>query len=299
MNVLTTQLNNDYRKGNWVGIATEDENCTDPEALFESIVSKPEDFFNYIVYDYFDGSKVTKEFAKSVSSKIRSHIDTAEYGRCFTYKPTEDMIKSGIKKITFSLLKNSAIFFHSNGMFETMLNSDITKFFAASSKAFSLNLDFTVYKILDIGGKPCKTEAGFDRDTCTESKLDKKSLEKFGCTTPFGLNKKKICKDQENSSKVLELYVKTMKENVNKCSMPCLFESTKVTKTNEWGGKGFVHISCKEHIEVKEAYYLYSMLSMIAEVGGYVGLFLGVSVNQVSALINVALDKFDLLINRK
>ena len=47
-----------------------------------------------------------------------------------------------------------------------------------SSKKFNLELDFTVYKMLDIGGKPCKTEPGFDQDLCTEAQLDKKLLSK-------------------------------------------------------------------------------------------------------------------------
>ena len=38
---------------------------------------------------------------------------------------------------------------------------------------------------------------------------------------------------------------------------------------------------------------------MIAEVGGYVGLFLGVSVNQISALINILLVKIDETYSRR
>ena len=60
-----------------------------------------------------------------------------------------------------------------------------------------------------------------------------------------------------------------------------------------------VTIKFKEHIKVVEAYHLYSLLSMIAEVGGYVGLFLGISVNQISALVNVVVDRFDWIYNRK
>ena len=32
--------------------------------------------------------------------------------------------------------------------------------------------------MLDIGGKPCKKEPGFDQDLCTEAQLDKKLLTK-------------------------------------------------------------------------------------------------------------------------
>jgi len=55
----------------------------------------------------------------------------------------------------------------------------------------------------------------------------------------------------------------------------------------------------KENINVIESYHLYSTLSLIAEIGGYVGLFLGVSINQVSVLINVVIDKACWMFTRK
>ena len=46
-----------------------------------------------------------------------------------------------------------------------------------------------------------------------------------------------------------------------------------------------------EVIKVYESYYIYSGLSMIAEIGGYVGLFLGISVNQETILMDFVLSK--------
>ena len=158
--------------------------------------------------------------------------------------------------------------------------------------------------MLNSTGHPCISETGFDKDACTESKLGKKSIDKFGCTSPFGPNKDKICTDYENGKKVMKLYTKTMSKNVDNCYSPCLFASTKATKMHEYSlargnEKGKVRIYVTENIEVKEAYKLYSILSMIAEVGGYVGLFLGVSVNQASQLITVLFDKHGWICNRK
>ena len=65
-----------------------------------------------------------------------------------------------------------------------------------------------------------------------------------------------------------------------------------------YSNNGFVYIKLKENIQVFEAQYLYSALSMIAEVGGYVGLFLGISVNQVSTMLNVVLEKFNWICNK-
>ena len=56
-----------------------------------------------------------------------------------------------------------------------------------------------------------------------------------------------------------------------------------------------LEIHFKENIKVTTGYYLYSELSLIAEIGGYVGLFLGVSINQITNLIEWILNSFNVL----
>ena len=54
-------------------------------------------------------------------------------------------------------------------------------------------------------------------------------------------------------------------------------------------------IFIKENIKVIKGQYIYSALSLLAEIGGYVGLFLGVSVNQISWLIDAMFTKIEKL----
>ena len=268
--------------------------------MFESIVQKHEDILSHIEYSFFDRSKKTKEDITSTASKIKSQVDSDYYGRCLTFLPTEDMIKSGIRQVILKVKATSGIFFHTNGMFETKMSTkSFSQIIVNKSDKTTLDLDFTVYDMYDFGGQPCETEPKFDHDACTKAKLKRKSLEKFGCTTPFELTKDNICQDYENGSKVYSLYREMMKKKVDNCYNPCSFTLTKATINRVQSGKGQVIIRFKENIKVIEAYYLYSTLSLIAEVGGYVGLFLGVSVNQVSALINILLVKIDDIYNRR
>ena len=52
---------NDYINEKWVG-----GNCTNPEALFESIIiAKPEDLISTIIYRYFDGNRTILHQVKS------------------------------------------------------------------------------------------------------------------------------------------------------------------------------------------------------------------------------------------
>ena len=46
-----------------------------------------------------------------------------------------------------------------------------------------------------------------------------------------------------------------------------------------------VNLNFEDIIKVSKSYYIFSGISMLGEIGGYVGLFLGVSVNQITNLL--------------
>ena len=48
-----------------------------------------------------------------------------------------------------------------------------------------------------------------------------------------------------------------------------------------------VHLNFEQLIQETKSHYTYSELSLIAEIGGYVGLFLGISVNQMPHLLDI------------
>ena len=45
--------------------------------------------------------------------------------------------------------------------------------------------------------------------------------------------------------------------------------------------------SLEQLIQETKTHYTYSELSLIAEIGGYVGLFLGISINQITNLVDI------------
>ena len=100
------------------------------------------------------------------------------------------------------------------------------------------------------------------------------------------------------------LYFRGLKNDFdNYCYSPCLFHSIKAIKTNQFDRNmtSMVYMKLKENIIIIESYHLYtySTLSLMAEIGGYVGLFLEVSINQVSELINTVIDKACWMLTRK
>ena len=123
-----------------------------------------------------------------------------------------------------------------------------------------------------------------------------------GCTTPYGPNKTNICMNEGDRNKSLAMYRETYESVDHKwiCHHPCNFISTSATVNSGKIG-GFINgkrstiasIQFRENIKVIEAYYLYSCLSMIAEIGGYVGMFLGISIIQITFVLDKLLSWMD------
>ena len=152
------------------------------------------------------------------------------------------------------------------------------------------------YEMVDFGGDSCNNEKEYRRDLCTNKAIEIESLNTFGCTTPFGPSKDKIC-TQDEGGNVTKLYNDAIygSKTYGGCLKPCAFfkmipskyglEKNVDSSTVAW-------IYFEEIINVTKGYYLYSGLSLIAEIGGYVGLFLGVSVNNIVSLMEYLALKF-------
>ena len=85
------------------------------------------------------------------------------------------------------------------------------------------------------------------------------------------------------------------------CLNPCSFFSITTTKSKEYEGhphESLVVLNFAKVMKVYETYNAYSWLSLIAEIGGYVGLFLGVSINQLTSFLDFLFEKFQPL-NKK
>ena len=125
----------------------------------------------------------------------------------------------------------------------------------------------------------------------------------YGCTTPFGLHKDMICDNFENASKVNNMrkrwypsYSSSLIQAKSGCNKPCSYITLRTNtvweREKRYKTKVKLLIFFKENIKVTKAYHIYSGLSLVAEIGGYVGLFLGVSINQITNLFDVLINAF-------
>ena len=109
-------------------------------------------------------------------------------------------------------------------------------------------------------------------------------MERIGCTTHLELELDNICTEQNKSLEAQKLFweISGNGRKVDDCPYPCQFLMTRLTNM-EYRDKQ-CHDNCSiwlefdTYIKVTISNYSYTGLELLAELGGYVGLFLGLSV---------------------
>ena len=118
-------------------------------------------------------------------------------------------------------------------------------------------------------------------------------MNELGCTTPFdSKDHSNICKD-DRSFTAMKNYQNVSQLGLEEgCKFPCNLLKMSIQKNfDEHNEELFIlKLGFQKFIKVTNAYYSYQGLELIAEFGGYVGLFLGVSIVSLK-------DVFKYLIN--
>ena len=272
----------------WVGYG-DDDTCTNPKLLWESVVVKLEEMVSDVKFSYYQKSN-TEKFTIDQMQDIVSIIDTSN-GRCYSIIPNSKMIKQGIRYIDFVLVSFSKIYIHNPGIIE----------YDADKKYRIKNLKgkIVVYKVqhellemINDKREPCHEYLKYNKDRCVEDELEKSLMEEYGCTPPFFENKEHICTNETISKQVFE-YWNTEKYYTN-CSNPCmemLVQANSIEVKNITKHYSMVRLYFQPRVKVVKSYYAYSGLSLIAEIGGYFGLFLGVSINQITYLTSYVQER--------
>ena len=118
------------------------------------------------------------------------------------------------------------------------------------------------------------------------------ALEEVGCTSPYHTNKSAICTDPLKGKFAHQIYISHILNQSfasRVCPKTCQFQvisfDNYVEKTSFFLNK-MLQLKFEEFIKVSVSSPSYTFLTLIAEVGGYVGLFLGVSINQTFDLLS-------------
>ena len=122
-------------------------------------------------------------------------------------------------------------------------------------------------------------------------------MTQFGCTSPWGSNITHICTNQTIGFQAHDLYKRYFSyktaSRLNECPKSC--NTMKLRAGNEREETQFyinglasarLDFKFSDMIRVTNEYYAYIWLNLIAEAGGYVGLFLGYSVFHITDLLD-------------
>ena len=124
-------------------------------------------------------------------------------------------------------------------------------------------------------------------------------MESIGCTTPFGLELDNICNEKNKSSEAFQLFqdviLGTDIQVAKECPYPCQFLMNRITTTDykeENDTDNAILLEFDKYIKVTTSTYGYTELELLAELGGYVGLFLGLSVFDLRLVFNKIFNIF-------
>ena len=178
-------------------------------------------------------------------------------------------------------------------------NEDNRYYQIAPESEADIDLNHEVFEVLDYEGEPCINSAEYSRDKCIEDLITKTSMEMVGCSTPYLEDKSSICTDLEKATFANQIYeegkLRAFLDIVPECPKPCQFLMINFgrTKTNTIEKpKAELFIRFQRYIKVSKVGITYQGLELFAEFGGYLGLLLGVSINQLPEMISGLCSKF-------
>ena len=124
------------------------------------------------------------------------------------------------------------------------------------------------------------------------------SENEIGCTTPFNPDKSNICLEHNQTIEAVNIFDDITVWNQTKakklCPKPCqqyIISFSNKEWSYNYNSYTILQMQFPKYIRVSSSSYSYTLLELLAEVGGYVGLFLGVSINQISDLLTILATK--------
>ena len=197
----------------------------------------------------------------------------------------------------FNSRKDVKIYFHAPGQFLDLSGRMGHKIFVGKKIYTKVNyVDFhQLQKELDNGTKSCGKE---EYNTCMYSKLAgwMKNETEDGCTVPWVLDDKNICTKASDISKAFWIYWRRVTNQMKDCLPPCnqllidVGSKDVDRKPLENNKSSQLLLYFPPRVLRSNENYLYTILTLLAEIGGYMGLLLGYSLFNFATLVNELLD---------
>lgn len=263
------------------------KNCS-AEQILEKVHPRLEDFnISYIQLLSGDGSAIYKFNVKNEMIMWKEWF-LHGFGKCFTMTFPEEITKSndGVSFLSFDAgPKHFRVYLHSSGLlgwpdFETGVAGLVSK--PGDSHLVSIEQEYIEY--LDTDQDECNNDLEYNRDECVSEHIRRMS----DCLVPYGSYHSPLCQEWEQIGQAYNALKQGLFKHTG-CPIPCQFIthsilSKNLMNTNQNYSNAVFWF--KPLIKKSTSRIPYGGLELLGEVGGYVGLFLGLSVFQVRFLID-------------
>ena len=126
--------------------------------------------------------------------------------------------------------------------------------------------------------------------------MDKQFLKKFGCICPIRTNSyltKKHCLLNSSYYKSYGTFEHNSLDEI--CPLDCssmtiIFTVSDIDQNDQNVNEAYAKIYFKNHIKVSKSIVGYTEISLMAELGGYIGVLLGISLMDITSTVNYIID---------
>ena len=269
---------NDYFVENkWIGINQSIEICRDPAKLNQKLIGLVPDAVKIDINNEISSTNESFEF------KLKGQRN------CVSYKMPQN---TEITTLYATFHQKVHLFFGNQGDFlDTDLGENRLAILELGT-SLTIDLSYEVFEFLDYNGESC-AKYNQPRDDCILKNAHESSMSEIGCTSPFGANKSIICADPEKA-KMAKMKLENLTYQAA-CPRSCKYLMTSFGTFSKYPMNittfSMLYLKFPKFIKVSTSNWAYTMLELIAEVGGYVGLFLGVSINQFANLLKKTFNR--------
>lgn len=278
---------NDYIEGNFAG------DCSDPKLLHESALYSslelmatdalwlPKHNEDCDECDFANDQNVLLQTVAAFET-----VDHPEYGRCYSMSPDSKMRERQIQRFNMGFPSQPRLIVYIGDkdrfLTETQRGFLMQKVKPIDPAAF-MQIHFSYEKHITVNTEkmPCEEDKDYSMDKCILDKIHQDSMEQFGCTTPFGIDKTQICKEKEMGTKALKLFRSYTKKAEEHCLKPCRAMQVNAVKIQHLKinfPENQLEILNSDTVKVTETRRLSSILDLLANFGGFLAIFLGVSI---------------------
>ena len=272
------------REPKWIGEGA--EYCKNPKSIMEKAKIHLTEIIERVKIGYFH---TTIDMIYPTNQSFWKFSDDKELGSCHTFVIPKSHERKQIQK--FEFVMKSSVYWKINSPGDINLRGGKYHYNISDRSNQKHNINYEVYHMLNYANdQPCVDDSYYEKDSCSDDLIFKESMEEVNCTWPFVKNKNHICTDKDSAIEAMEIGIDERRRP--KCPNPCNYIKVITIPISKNRNVNFLKFFLPDSIKVHKAYYAYDEVSLIAEIGGYVGLFLGSSVYQITDLLDWLIDSW-------